>query len=99
MSRRSALPLLAASALLVATPLAAMADEGVKFGELLKRGYEVKTTNLLPEEVAKRVGGADWKDGVMLVLQKGDSVAFCHFTLRGTINPDGMLANNCFLAK
>jgi hypothetical protein len=90
-------PLLAA--MFTVTVPSAMAGDAIKFGELLKRGYEVKSASVIPEEVAQRAGGADWKDGVMLLLQKADSVAFCHFTLSGTIDPDGMHGNDCFLAN
>lgn len=73
----------AVAAMALAAPLGLLAGEAhaAVVRDLLSQGFEVKSTVLIPQDVAQRGIGSDWKDDLMLVLQKGTQLAFCHGVL------------------
>jgi hypothetical protein len=55
--------------------------------QLLAEGFEVKSTSVIPADVVKRAMNNDaWIDDVMLTLQRGQQIAFCHLGLVATAN-------------
>jgi hypothetical protein len=54
----------------------------------LAGGFEIKSVVFMPEDMARRAGGSTWTDGVVITLQKGATLAFCHFTVKATLSSD-----------
>ena len=92
---------LAGSIGIAALPAGAFAaEQQPSLRKLLADGYEVKSTTVIPAEIAKRMAKNDtWTDDLMMILQKGGGLAICHFTLTTTVNPQGFLDLPCAALK
>jgi hypothetical protein len=89
-------------ALLGAVALAATSAmaEDKKLGELLDEGYTIQAVTTIDEDMAKRMAGSDsWKDDLMITMQRGSEVAFCHFVLGITTTGDGFKDGTCRIMK
>jgi hypothetical protein len=76
----------------------ASAEEALpKLRELLGQGYAIKELTVIPQEVVQRMAGdATWKDDLMVTLQRGSQVAFCHVVLSVTLTQGtGFLDTTC----
>lgn len=68
----------------------------VPLGDLLADGWQVVDTEVVSKDIAVRaMGNADWADDVLITLQKGAGLAFCHVTLLGTSTDPNLLTYDC----
>ena len=64
--------------------------------QLLGEGFEIKGQSVIPLGVAQRIGDTTWQDGLLVTLQKGSVLAFCHYGLKSTRFPSGLTKiNSC----
>jgi hypothetical protein len=90
------LPTAAVLGLVLAAPVAAQQPESLTMRQALAGGFEIKSVTFMPEDMARRAGGSNWTDGVVITLQKGTMLAFCHFTVKATLSSDAqMLGGKC----
>ena len=87
---------LAAAALAAGMMTGSAFAENVAMGALLADGWQVVDTEVVSKEIVVRaMGNADWTDDVLITLQKGAGLAFCHVSLLGTVSDANLLTYNC----
>lgn len=71
--------------LLAAAP-GAQAASSAKMRDLLGQGFQVRAVSVISEAVARRMAdNSKWADDLMITLQKGTQLAFCHAALGMTL--------------
>ena len=63
--------------------------------DLLADGFEIKGTSFIAADVLQRAIDPSWQDGVLLTLQSGSQVAFCHGTLASTADAATFVELQC----
>src|ERR1700710_2793312 len=103
MNVTSRLLVLSASAVLLSTSAVMLAAGAAKAEEqpmrqLLAHGYTIVGTAIVPSDFSQRAMGSEgWKDELLITLQRGDSVAFCHTLFAATVDNDAVLDVSCFV--
>jgi hypothetical protein len=81
----------AAAAVILSSLMATYAEaRPITLREALAMGFEVKSTTFIAATDINRVmGSTEWKDDVLLTLQRGSQLAFCHMLASSTANIEG----------
>jgi hypothetical protein len=78
---------------------AATAQSTMTVKELLAAGFEIKTGTVVTQDVLQRAINPGWRDGYLLVLQKGTQVALCHTVLGDTNSADTLVNSVCSVSS
>ena len=66
--------------------VAPVTGSDVSMRQLLRDGFQIRSENVIAEDISRRIGDQNWTDGLLVTLQKGTAIAFCHYTLKSTLN-------------
>jgi hypothetical protein len=59
--------------------------EPVSLGELIRNGYEIRSTDFVPAEAVTRNSGKVSSDAIVVTLQKSNATAVCFYTLKAYV--------------